>query len=258
MKEKSFQCKLKAELYDGCSCRQLMKSEDESVLILNKNDKSIIVFFEEDFETNKFNFGKLIHIKSIVGNEIRSIHCINSNHIAVVSADGFLSVYMLLKQKQTYKTLKMVKLPLTMDEEISCFAIGKKRDYITVASTLNLKPYRLFIFALDRFNFPSYVTEMDLSGEYYSKHDLSFFQDISMEYYIGDNPIILASQYDGDNLIVPFIFDGEEIGYLTNPKVYHSNVFCKYSYFEGNESLWSVDKNGTIKVLKLCLDEEEE
>lgn len=255
MKKRTFQSRIKSELYDGCSCRQLTKSKDESLLILNKNDKSVLIFHEKDPETKKISFNKMIHIRNILGNEIRSVQSIDSNHVTALSADGFLSVFRLIKETNTYKTLKMAKLPLSLEEEVSCFAIGKNNDCITVATTLNLKPQRLFIFSLDKEYFPSYTTELDLSREYFSKNDLGFFQDLNMEYYVGDNPVIIASQYDGDNLLIPFIFDGDEIGYLTNPKVYHSNVFCKFSFYEEDESLWSVDKNGTIKSLKLCLED---
>lgn len=257
LKTKTFTPVYKLELYDGCSCRQLSKSKDEEFLIMNSNDKTIHIFHKKN-PNSSFNFHESIIIHSSLGNEIRSIKSLKLGHIVSISANGFLSVYRINSAVSTYSTVKMIKLPLTVDEEVSSIAVGSRDDFISIATTLNLKPHRIFVFKLQDGILPCYAAEMNLSQEYYAECDLGFFQDLNMDFYIGDNPVIIACQYDGDNLAIPFVFDGEDIGYLTNPKIYHSNVFCRFSFFDDDQSLWSIDKNGTIKYLKMAVDEEDE
>lgn len=236
-------------LYDGCTCKQLSKTDDEKTLILNRNDRTLTIFY--DFNNQGLDFNKPIKVEGMMGNEIRTAKAVDNNHIVAISDDGFMSIYKIMPEEGLTKPVKFATLPLSKDEEVSSLAVSGMKDYIVVASSLDVKAQRIFIFELQEDLTPIYSSEICFDQYNFSKQPLSFLQDLSVEYYIDGNPIILGFQFDADNLIIPLVYNKNEkkFLFLAPPKIYHSNRFCKAVYRKKDCSLWSVDKTGTVKRL---------
>ena len=240
----------KTKLYDGCNCRQLSKSPDNQTLILNKGDNSIVLFRANSGPGSpSFDWDYPIVIESIAGKEVRSAKSLGNEHIVTISDDGFMAVYYFSFEDLTTIAVRYTKLPLKEDEEVSCMAICCRGEYMAVASSFNLKASQLFVFRVERGCKPVIAARASVKDEPYSAESLSFFQDLNMDYYIGDYPVMLGFQYDAENMMVPYVFDGEDISYLSPPQIYHSNMVGKCVFVEGDRSVWSADKNGTIKKL---------
>lgn len=244
-----------ADLYDGCTCKQISKTDDEKTLILNKNDKTLVLFY--DFNGQGLDFDRPIKVEGLMGNEIRTAKAVDSEHVVAISDDGFMSIYKIMPEEGLTKPVKFATLPLLKDEEVSSLAVSGMKDYIVVATSLDVKAKRVFIFELEDDLTPVYSAELNLEDYDFAQQPLSFLQDLSMEYYIQGFPVILGFQFDADNLILPLVFDSEKkkFMFLSPPKVYHSNRFCKAVYRKKDCSLWSVDKTGTIKRLALKVNE---
>lgn len=252
---KIFKAVFTATLYDGCTCKQLSKSDDEKTLILNKNDKSLVLFY--DFNNQGFDFSRPIKVEGMMGNEIRTAKAVDNNHIVTISDDGFMSIYRIMPEEGISKPVKFATLPLAKDEEVSSLAVSGMKDCIVIATSLDVKAYRIFIFDLEEDLTPIYSSEICFDEYKFAQQPLSFLQDLSVEYYIDGFPIILGFQFDADNLIVPLVFDKTEkkFLFLAPPKNYHTDRFCKAVYRKKDCSLWSIDKTGTVKRLSLIANE---
>lgn len=252
---KIFKTVYKSILYDGCTCKQLSKTEDEKTLILNENDKTLTLFY--DFNNQGLDFEKPIKVEGLMGNEIRTAAAVDNQNIVVISDDGFMSIYKIMPEERLTKPVKFATLPLMKDEEVSSLTVSGMKDFIVIATSLDVRAQRIFIFEIEQDLTPIYSSEINLDQYTFSREPLSFLQDLSVEYYIDGSPIILGFQFDADNLIVPLIYDKEQkkFLFLSPPKVYHSNRFCKAVYRKKDCSLWSVDKTGTIKRLALKVNE---
>lgn len=256
LKTGNFKHVFTAEVYKGCSCRQLFKTQDEKNMILNGENKQILIFSDsskKNFESENdcFDFTCPIRISGFIGDNIRSIQPFPGGRIVTITENGILSMCTFDSEKKKSKILKFFKMGLDHEEEISCMKGCKKGEYLAVTSSYNLKNSKIFLFKVENFEL-KLKKKKDLSMEKYSKAELSFFQDLSLDYSIGSKPVILAFQYDADNLVVPLTYDGVEICYLSEPRVFHSNVFCKVSLSLNGGSLWSIDKNGTLKKISMA------
>jgi hypothetical protein len=216
-------------------------------------DKIITLF--SDFGTRNFNFNQPLNISQIVGNEVRAIKPINQNHLVIISADGILSVYKHNFKKNTANPVKILRIPLQRDEEVSAMAVSPKGSKVVIATSFNLKASQLMMFRLGADFGPKFEGKFNLGGEFYSESEMSFIQDLTMDFEIEgeDRDVVVAFQYGGENLVIAFVFDHGEFGYLTSPNVYHCNLFCKCVYVEGEKSLWSIDKTGAINKLSLLI-----
>lgn len=244
-----FKNMVKTSIYKGCSCRQITLSSNEKYLGLNCENNSILIF---NTVNNHFDFQNPLRLTGFIGDFIRNIEFLDDNRVVTITENGILSMCVFNFEKRIGKILKFFKMNLNLEEEISCMAVSKDSRFIAVSSSYNWKNSKLYLFKVEDHYELKLKKKRDLSNEKYSQEELSFFQDLRMDYSIKGNPVILAFQYDADNLVIPFYYDDKDLCYLSEPRVFHSNIFCKVSFREfSGGCLWSIDKNGTIKRLSM-------
>lgn len=86
----------------------------------------------------------------------------------------------------------------------------------------------------------------------------SHFSSLSFGLRIGDFPVILAHQREGDNLLMSFVFNNDKVVELLNPVKYHDDVMHRFEAGEEERKkgeVWSVDWNGVIRHLKIIVEE---
>lgn len=218
---------------------------------MNCQGNNVLIFADTGVkgeQAGSYDFESPIKITGFIGDFVRSVQSLGLNRIVTITENGILSVCTYNAAKKKGKIKKFFKMKLPLDEEISCMRVSRDGAYLAVASSYNLKNSKIFLFKVIEMEL-KLVKKKDLSKEIYSKTELSFFQDLNLDYNVRGMPVILGFQYDADNLVVPLAYNGYDVCYLSEPRVFHSNVFCKTSFRHVGGSLWSIDKNGTLKKL---------
>lgn len=104
----------------------------------------------------------------------------------------------------------------------------------------------LHVFEFNRFSFSSKM--------------FSYLSALSLQMKIGEFPVILGHQWDGDNLLVNLVFDGEQIIELLKPGKYHNDVVMRLEPWSTKENgkvdeIWTIGWNGDIRKLKVKVRE---
>ena len=207
----------------------------------------------------------------ILGQEVRDLIEYLPGFVAVVTNDGFLTLFEFQNQNSPdhetnyiVERLNHIDLNLAKKEEVCTLSVAKppqnnQKLILGVATSTKLKAKNLFLLSMQTPESFNKLFSLSLSGLQIAKNRLSFFQILNMDFWLKPTKLmVLGFQYCSESLAVALIFDTvkEEFEVLSDSQfgldwVYHSNVACKGCFDAVNGSLWSMDHNGSVKILSL-------
>jgi hypothetical protein len=184
------------------------------------------------------------------GGPVADFRPFDINKLYTVSLDGYISIFQNLAEAARPQT-NLFQIALKEGEIVCASNICKRDTFVAVATRIGDRACRLLIFAFDNDFRLHKQAELDLHKYSWSESSGSFFNDLSLDFYVHDFPLVLGFQRFGDNLMIPFLVNGAVVEKFKAPIVYHEDNFGKCVYFK--DGVWSVDGSGGIKRVSLIV-----
>ena len=271
---------LSTELSNGCTCRQLSKSGDDQYLVTNGGEGDVKIY-SLIYKRSRVRLDLKIAIPALSKGILRAFSLVRAKNLILVTSEGVVHLLRLDLQGNRYYLLRSIQLDIDENEEVSCVATDTIYwRFISIACSINLKATKIVSFKLetssrgdlllkDCFETPfqkQHVceNENDYPGNrilgwkgqkivHSSSNQMGFLQDMKFVHSSeeDDSAILTAFQYDASNLMLCFKIDQFGCNHIIKPRVYHSNYFFKANFYLLEKTLWTIDKTGIIKSLRL-------
>jgi len=225
--------------------RIFRKEEQSGVLFVNTFFDEIEIFHNIGKNEEKHS----VKLTDIPGRGIVDYQPFCGSKILVLTSDGLILIY---EHSEKGCTL----LNKTEEDFMGYFGIAvsicSKEKYVAVASQKDLHIGILSMYEFsDESTSIKKLSSLDMrrNNDESENEFLYYLKELNMEYYLGDYPIILGFQYHSDFVMIPFLYNGEEITILNDPQPMKRDKCCRVTVYK--EDIWLVDYQG--KIVKLSL-----
>lgn len=231
---------------------RLVRSQGDN-LYLKTNHKEITIYFDIDTKMR----GKILRIHGFLGNEIVDFLPVGLNRMIVVTLDGNLGYHEFNEKDAVFGRIsEKFELDLIDRERCNCITVCPYGKFAAVSTILTEHGKdllsRLFFLEITKDNHFEILEIVDYSATEYGKEDGSYFSCLSLEFYHGQYPLLLALQRSSKNLLFSYTFRGTLNEYNEHYELHNSS--CLMMKFFKN-TLTSIDETGVISKIKFVKKE---
>jgi hypothetical protein len=231
---------------------------EESIHLVRKQGLNLFVKTDKDcisvyFRVNDKLRGKIMRVKNIPGNNIADFRPVGMNRLATLSLDGVINMLEFSKIDSIYGQISVpFKLSLNKSERCHSLAVCPLGKYALVSivresSGKDLNSKLVFLEFDDQEGF-SVLECVKFHNTDYDYEDGSYFSGLSLDFYHGKYPLVLAQQYNSTGLLFSYIFNGENLIEYHEHYQLHNSPCLQLVKFE--DTLNSVDENGNVSRIK--------
>lgn len=196
---------------------------------------------------------RLLRIKNVPGSGIADFSPCGANRLITVSHEGTMTIYEFSLSGLNYGRIGEVgELQLDKKETCSCVDVCLKGRFLVITTkikskTANWRMGRILLFDLKDNSFKLIGTSDHRSQVDPTLQD-SYFRSVSLYYYHGEYPLVVANSYLGDNSLHMLFFNGRKLVEYNEPCKIHNSYGSSLTVCD--EKLMSVDENGNISRLE--------
>lgn len=227
-------------------------NDDEEHLILNDGYQMTVLT-----ELEKGGFYKKIKMKKLTKNQIIDFRIYEDTKLIILDNKGRIVIYELFFFDLRYDELAHLQLGLDTNEMTTSLALCPRDKYMAVSINVEgtFQQNWLVLLELESSDQDTKIVLKDIKQSHTQNKDSVFFA-LEIPYYKDDYPVIIGSEFEAENQLCSYIFDGARLEQFKAPyKGFLSAKNYRFSISEG--MIWIADSKGTIKRIRL-IDEKED
>ena len=226
-------------------------NKEEENLILN--DGSAITVLTE---LERGGFYKKFCMEKLTQGKIVDFRIYEDSKLIILDKLGRISIFELFFFDLRFEKLAHLQLGLDTDEMTMSLALCPRDRYLAVSIIVEQTFQQNWIVVLEiEQHDDTRIILKDIKQSHTTKSD-SVFYALEIPYYLDEHPVILGCEFEAENKLCSYVFDGVRIEPYKHP--YAQFLASKnYRFSMHNGMIWIADSKGTIKRISL-LDEKED
>ena len=196
-------------------------------------------------------------MKNLTKSKIIDFRVYEDTKLIVLDQKGRIVIYEMYFFDLRYDELAHLQLGLDKDEMTTSLALCPRDRFLAVSINVE-KTFQqnwLVLLELETNDSDTRIIMKDIKQSHTLEKDSVFFA-LEIPYYKDDHPVIIGSEFEAENKLCSYIFDGVRLEQFKSPyDQFLTSKNYRFSVYQG--MIWIADSKGTIKRIRL-IDEKEE
>ena len=227
-------------------------NDDEEHLILNDGYEITILT-----EIERAGFYKKFKMKKLTKNRIIDFRVYEDTKLIILDNMGRIVIYEMYFFDLRYDEIAHLQLGLDTNEMTTSLALCPRDKFMAVSINVEgtFQQNWLVLLELVGSEDDTSIVLKDIKQSHTTQEDSVFFA-LEIPYYKDDYPVIIGSEFEAENKLCSYIYDGVKLEQFKSPyEGFLSAKNYRFSIYQG--MIWIADSKGTIKRIKL-VDEKED